>query len=125
MSTAKLEDLDKGDLILVFWTDASDTRGSISEHEGHPEVHVKDWGIFLGVSGRKRRFLIIGKDVTEVLQDWGATRIPVNLIDEVKVIMPRDEVVQHIAEVQALTGRRVRLRKAHRGVDGGGRYQVV
>jgi hypothetical protein len=69
----KLEDLKKGDLILVKWIDASDIKGSLTEHESKPEVHVKDWGIFLGVSGRMHRFLIIGKDVTEVHNDWGAT----------------------------------------------------
>lgn len=110
----KVEDLKKGDLIVVFWTDASNERGSLREHEGYPEVKVKDWGLFLGVSGRKRRFLIIGKDVTEVLHDWGATRIPVDLVDGIQLILPRDEVVSYIAEVQTLTGRRVRLRKYRR-----------
>ena len=112
--TANLEDLNKGDLIVVFWTDASDDRGSLREHEGYPDVRVKDWGLFLGVSGRKRRFIIIGKDVTEVYQDWGATRIPVDLVDDIQLILPQNEVVRYIAEVQTLTGRRVRLRKYRR-----------
>ena len=110
----QIEELKKGDLIVVFWTDASDDRVSLREHEGYPEVTVKDWGLFLGVSGRKRRFLIIGKDVTEVLQDWGATRIPVDLVDEIHLILPVDDVVRFIKEVQTLTGRRVRLRKYRR-----------
>jgi len=112
----KLEDLKKGDLILVKWIDASDIKGSLTEHESKPEVHVKDWGIFLGVSGRMHRFLIIGKDVTEVHNDWGATRIPVGLVEEIVLIMPRDDVVRYIAEVQALGPRRIRLRKYRREV---------
>jgi len=107
----RLEELRKGDLIVVFWTDASDIHGSLREHESSPEVVVKDWGLYLGVSGRKRRFLIVGKDVTQVHQDWGATRIPLDLIDEVRLILPREKMVEYIAEVATLTGRRVRLRK--------------
>jgi len=114
MKTVKLEDLKKGDLIVVFWMDASDIRVPLREHEGAPEVKVKDWGLYLGVSGRKRKFLIIGKDVIEVYHDWGAARIPLELVDEIRLVMPREKVVQFIAEVQTLTGRRVRLRKYER-----------
>lgn len=114
MNAVNLEGLQRGDLIVVFWTDASDIRGLLSEHEGSPEVVMKDWGLYLGVSGRKRKFLIVGKDVTKVHQDWGATRIPLELIDEVHIILPRDKLVQFIEEVQTLTGRRVRLRKYRR-----------
>jgi len=114
MKPVKIEDLQKGDLIVVFWTDASDIHGSLKEHEGSPEVVVKDWGLYLGVSGRKRKFLIVGKDVTEVHQDWGATRIPLELVDEIRLILPREEVMRYIAEVATLTGRRVRLRRYER-----------
>ena len=116
MSELRIEDLKKGDLIVVFWTDASDERGSLRNHQGYPEVNVKDWGLFLGVSGRKRRLLLIGKDVVEVLQDWGATRIPLELIDRIQRILPRDEMVRYIKEVHSLRGRRIGLRKYRREV---------
>lgn len=115
MKEIRLDELQKGDMILVKWADASDIRGSLQEHEGRPEIHVKDWGIFLGVSGQKRKFLLIGKDVVEVQNDWGATRIPLELVEEIVLLMPRDEVLKAIAEVQALM-RRVRLRKYRREV---------
>ncbi len=105
-----VEGLEKGDLILVRWLDASELRCSVDEHEGSPEVYCKDWGVYLGVSGRKRRMLIVGKDVVEVHNEWGAVRIPLELVDEVVVVMPRGEVLRAIREVQAL-GRRVRLRR--------------
>jgi len=113
MRTLGVEDLLRGDLILVRWLDASDIRCTLEEHEGRPDVHVKDWGLFLGVSGRKRRFLIIGKDVVEVQNDWGATRIPLELVEEIELLMTREQMVRAIQEVQTLT-KRVRLRKYRR-----------
>ena len=110
MKTVGVDDLSKGDLVMVRWLDASDLRCSISEHVGSPEVYCKDWGIFLGVSGRKRRLMILGKDVVEVHNEWGATRIPVDLVDEVLVVLSREDAVKAIREIQTL-GRRVRIRK--------------
>ena len=110
MKTVEVGTLSKGDLVMVRWIDASEVRCSVSEHEGSPEVYCKDWGVFLGVSGRKRKLMILGKDVTEVHNEWGATRIPLELVDEVLLILPREMVVKAIREVQVL-GRRVRIRK--------------
>ena len=98
---------------MVRWLDASEIRCSVNEHEGNPEIYCKDWGVFLGISGGKHRLLLVGKDVTEVHNDWGAARIPVELVDEVLLVMPRGEVLKAIREVQVL-GRRVRLRKFRR-----------
>ena len=106
-------ELEKGDLILVRWLDASEIRCTVDEHEGCPEVYCKDWGVYLGVSGRKRRMLIVGKDVVEVHNDWGAVRIPLELVDEVLLVLPRREAMRAIGEIRGL-GRRVRLRKFRR-----------
>ncbi len=114
MDIVKPEDLQKGDLIMVRWLDASEIRCSVDEHEGNPEMFCKDWGVYLGISGRKKRMLIVGKDVVEVQNDWGAARIPLELIDEIIRVMPRKEAVRAIREIQAL-GRRVRLRKWRMG----------
>ena len=114
MEPVEIGDLERGDLILVRWLDASELRCSMDEHEGSPEVYCKDWGVYLGVSGRKRRLLVVGKDVVEVHNEWGASRIPVELVEEVVLVMPREEVLRAIREVQAL-GRRVRLRRFRRG----------
>lgn len=122
MEKVNIEDLEKGDFIMVRWLDASEIRCSVDEHEGSPEVFCKDWGVYLGVSGRKRRLLLVGKDVVEVHNDWGAVRIPVELVDEVLLVMPRGEVLRAIREVQTL-GRRVRLRRFRR--DEVERFRVV
>jgi len=122
MRRVNVEELRKGDLILVRWMDASEIRCSMDEHEGSPEIYCKDWGVYLGVSGRKRRLLLVGKDVVEVHNDWGAVRIPVELVDEVLLVMPRGEVLRAIREVGVL-GRRVRLRRFRR--DEIERFRVV
>lgn len=122
MKRVEIGDLEKGDFIMVRWLDASELRCSVDEHEGSPEVYCKDWGVYLGVSGRKRRLLLVGKDVVEVHNDWGAVRIPVELVDEVLLVMPRGEVLRAIREVGVL-GRRVRLRRFRR--DEIERFKVV
>jgi len=98
---------------MVRWLDASDIKAQLSEHEASPEAYCKDWGVYLGCSGRKKRLLIIGKDVVEVHNKWGATRIPLNLVEEVILILTRDEMMKAVREVQIL-GRRVSLRRYKR-----------
>jgi len=113
LKTVEIEELRQGDLILVRWMDASDVKGTMAEHESRPDIHVKDWGLYLGVSGQKRRFLLIGKDVVEVQNEWGVTRIPLELVEEVVILMPREQVIRNIAEIQALA-RRIRTRRYRR-----------
>ena len=106
----RLEELRLGDLILVRWTDASNHKATLEEHEVSPETSCKDWGVYLGISGSKRRFILVGKDVVMAHNEWGATRIPLGLVDGVELILPREQVVQMIEEARGL-GRRIRLRR--------------
>jgi len=106
-------ELQRGSFIMVRWLDASDIKAQLCEHEASPEAYCKDWGVYLGCSGRKKKLLIIGKDVMEVHNEWGATRIPLELVEEVILILPRDEMMKVVREVQIL-GRRVSLRKYKR-----------
>jgi len=103
-------ELPKGSFIIVRWMDASDTRARLVDHEESPDVNCKDWGLYLGVSGRKRKLLILGKDVVELHNVWGATRIPLELIEDVRLVLPREAMMRLIAEVRVL-GRRVALRR--------------
>lgn len=113
MKKVEIEELRKGDLIIVRWMDASNQTATLKEHEVCPETTCKDWGIFLGISGRHRKFLIVGKDVVEAQNEWGATRIPLELVEETILLLSREQVVPAIGEVQVL-GRRVRVRKYSR-----------
>lgn len=112
MRQVRLEELEKGDLVIVRWSDASEVRGRLEQHE-QPDVYVKDWGVYLGVTGVKKKYAVIGKDVVEVWSEWGATRIPVELISDVTLLLRREEVLKAVAEVQTLT-RRIKLRKYSR-----------
>ena len=109
----EVQRIPKGSLILVRWLDANEDRCKLDEHVSNPEVSCKDWGLYLGVSGRKHRMLLLGKDVVEVHNEWGAGRIPLELVEEVLVILPRDDMVDVIKEVGTL-GRRIRLRRYKR-----------
>jgi hypothetical protein len=109
----KIEELEKGDLIVVRWSDASDTRATLEEHRGNPETPCKDWGVYLGVTGVHRRFLLLGKDVVEANNEWGATRIPLELVEETTLMLPKDAVQKSIREILTLS-RRVTLRRARR-----------
>jgi len=64
----------------------------------------------LGVSSVKKRHIIIGKDVVEEGDEWGAARIPLDLVESITLVMPREDVEKMMSEVKALV-RRVRLRK--------------
>ena len=113
MEKVSIEDLEKGDLIIVRWLDASDVSATLKEHEKTPETLCKDWGIYLGVSGRERQFIIIGKDVVVTQSEWGASRIPLELVEEIIRLMSREQVMEAIGEVSKL-GRRVRVRRYSR-----------
>ena len=112
--------LPKGSFIIVRWIDASETRARLADHEQSPDINCKDWGLYLGVSGRKRKHIILGKDVVELHNEWGATRIPLELVEEITLVLPREEVMRLVQEVKVL-GRRVNLRKYHRKEE---RYHV-
>ena len=105
-----------GSLILVRWLDASDAKATLKEHQSDSGDWCKDWGVYLGVSGRTKRVIMVGKDVAEVHNTWGATRIPVALVEEVYLILPREDVSAMIQEIKTL-GRRIRMRRHQRRED--------
>ncbi len=82
MQKARIDELQKGDLILVKWFDASELRAKLNQHE-KPDVAVFEWGIFLGTGGQKRKHLLLGKEYVSGWDEWGAARIPVELIEDV------------------------------------------
>ena len=45
--------------------------------------------------------------------EWGATRIPLELVEEIILVVPRMDLVTVVQEVQTL-GRRIRLRRYSR-----------
>ena len=108
--------LPKGTMIVVRWIDASDARKTLQEHETSPEMICKDWGLYLGCSGHKKKFILLGKDVVELHNEWGATRIPIDLIEEVQILQPQSEIIPLIQEAKTL-GRKISLRRHRRKED--------
>lgn len=87
LKSVRVEDLHKGDLIQIEWSDASEVRARLSEHYENPEATVYEWGVFLGVSKRrKRQYLLLGKELALPWKDWGAVRVPVNILDKIYII---------------------------------------
>lgn len=108
--------LPKGTLIVVRWMDASDIKTTLQEHQNSPEIMCKDWGLYLGVSGRKKKLLLLGKDVVELHNEWGAARIPLDLVEDIHQLLPRTQITETIKEATTL-GRRIRLRRYNRRED--------
>jgi hypothetical protein len=80
----QIKGFEKGDYIRVSWFDASEARGSLSEHK-KPEILVDEWGIFLGVEGSPEH-LLLGKHYVRNDRVWEATRIPLTLVQSVILI---------------------------------------
>jgi len=91
MKEVKIEELRKGDLVLIKWFDASELRAKLNQHE-KPEVavyeHIKGW------------------------DEWGVARIPVTLIEEIILLMPRS----YQKTFPNLVLKKIKIRKTRRGV---------
>ncbi len=103
-----IEDLEKGDLIFLYWGDASEIRGQLPKRDVQYDTPIKVVGFYLGVRGRKRKHLIIAKEKLPAKDYWNADFIPVELIDHIILLCPR--ALQHV-EPQLLK----EIRKVIRG----------
>jgi len=111
MKEVKIEELRKGDLVLIKWFDASELRAKLNQHE-KPEVAVYEWGIYLGMKGRKRKHLLLGKEHIKGWDEWGVARIPVTLIEEIILLMPRS----YQKTFPNLVLKKIKIRKTRCGV---------
>ena len=82
-----LEELHVGDLIFVSWNDASMDVGKLPDDDSVAAL-MRTVGVFLGVRGRKRRHLLLGRSKVPIPQFWEADRIPVQLIDQIILLFP-------------------------------------
>jgi hypothetical protein len=113
LKVVSVNDLRKGDLVVVKWIDASELRLPLDEHRRNPEAYVKDWGVYAGISGRKIKLMLLAKDVVEKHGEWGVTRIPLKLIQEIMVLIGAEDLEKFIPELSFLA-RRVKVRKYRR-----------
>jgi len=107
-----IDALQKGDLIQIEWSDASEVRARLSEHRKNPEATVYEWGVFLGLSKmRRRQYLLLGKEVALPWKEWGAVRVPIDILDKIHIIKP-----QFCRVLPADILRKIRIRPVHKYV---------
>jgi hypothetical protein len=110
LKVVSVNDLRKGDLVVVKWIDASELRLPLDEHRRNPEASVKDWGVYAGISGRKLKLTLLAKDMVERHGECGVTRIPLKLIQEIMVLESAEDLERYIPKSSFLA-RRVKVRK--------------
>jgi len=83
-----------GDLVRVYWLDASEAMGRTGEKgEPHFDTPVASIGHFVGVKGKRTKHLILLKDIfqiTEETYDLVYNCIPVGMIEKIRVRRRRD-----------------------------------
>lgn len=83
-----------GDLVRVYWLDASEAMGRTGEEgEPHFDTPVASIGHFVGVKGKRTKHLILLKDIfqiTEEAYDLVYNCIPLGMIEKIRVRRRRD-----------------------------------
>jgi len=97
MDNKILNQIDKlmfGDLVRVYWLDASEAMGRTGEKgEPHFDTPVASIGHYVGVKGKRARHLILLKDIFQITggtYDLVYNCIPVGMIEQVKVRRRQD-----------------------------------
>ena len=110
MKRVSIDELSRGDFVIVRWRDASDIRGFMEEFG--ETCWMKDWGFYLGIVGR-HPMLVLSKDIVEGKKAWGVSRIPVELVGEIWLVIPCEEAKALVPELD-FQGRRIKLRRYER-----------
>jgi|AGTN01.2.fsa_nt_gi hypothetical protein len=82
-----LENVKPGDLISVYWCDAS--AGKSSQNGGVIDVPVHSWGVYLGLMGVRTKQLILAQNsfrYADSIYDLDYTAIPVGMALDVQCI---------------------------------------
>jgi hypothetical protein len=90
----KLCKLQFGDLVRVYWLDASEAMGRTGEGgEPHFDTPVASIGHYVGVKGKRAKHLILLKDIfqiTEKTYDLVYNCIPLGMIEKINVRRKQD-----------------------------------
>lgn len=73
-----------GDLVSVFWHDASEMAGPLPKKEYNYEQVIETVGYFLGLKGVRKKHIIIGMERLPY-PEWHITSIPVGM--ELRIIL--------------------------------------
>lgn len=80
----EVEDLKFGDLVSIFWHDASEMKGPLPEEDEHYEQVIETVGYFLGLKGVWKKHIIIGMERLPY-PEWHITNVPVGM--ELRIIL--------------------------------------
>jgi len=90
----QIEKLRFGDLVRVYWLDASEAMGRTGEGgEPHFDTPVASIGHYVGVKGKRAKHLILLKDIfqiTEKTYDLVYNCIPLGMIEKINVRRRQD-----------------------------------
>jgi hypothetical protein len=78
------ENLHFGDLIEVDWLDASEASGCLES--GKFDTPVRSVGYFLGLKGRKTKYLIIAKELVRTCDAFHYNVIPLGMIETINTV---------------------------------------
>jgi hypothetical protein len=90
----KIRALQLGDLVEIFWLDASKGEARIqkkSKAKTQFDIPVQSTGYFIGVAGQKTKHIILVRDSFQISADvydidWNC--VPIGMIYEIKVALP-------------------------------------
>jgi hypothetical protein len=117
----KINKLQVGDLVRVYWLDASEAMGSTGEGgEPHFDTPVASIGHYVGVKGKRAKHLILLKDIfqiTEKSYDLVYNCIPLGMIEKINVRRKEDleekfhEIIkQNLMKIKTKGGRFVKVK---------------
>ena len=117
----KLDKLKFGDLVRVYWLDASEAMGRTGEGgEPHFDTPVASIGHYVGVKGKRARHLILLKDIfqiTEKTYDLVYNCIPLGMIEKINVRRRQDletefhEIIKkNLMKIKTKRGRFVKVK---------------
>ena len=117
----QLEKLRFGDLVRVYWLDASEAMGRTGEGgEPHFDTPVASVGHYVGVKGKRAKHLILLKDIfqiTEKTYDLVYNCIPIGMIEKINVRRKKDletefhEIIKrNLMKIKTKSGRFVKVK---------------
>lgn len=117
----KLDKLQFGDLVRVYWLDASEAMGRTGEGgEPHFDTPVASIGHYVGVKGKRAKHLILLKDIfqiTEKTYDLVYNCIPLGMIEKINIRRKKDletefhEIIKrNLMKIKTKSGRFVKVK---------------
>ncbi|MEM2102316.1 MAG: hypothetical protein QXM22_02240 [Candidatus Bathyarchaeia archaeon] len=82
--TQTAKNLQFGDLIEVDWLDASEASGRLES--GKFDTPVRSVGYFLGLKGRKTKYLVIAKELVRTCDAFHYNVIPLGMVETINIV---------------------------------------